>query len=134
MGTKNVKTQRTWQWKVLEYADWGNTTDYKTIGREMAQVFTPQALEYTEKFYQEKLEQLNVVLGDHAEQKTGDRHGYYGLGDDGFWDLRAHIIGLGEKFYSSVINDPEKAKVIADDGSYVENFGYIFHYTNHRTT
>lgn len=93
----------------------------------MSEVFTPEELAGAESFYLARLEEIKGVLECYAEKKTRNRYGYYGVSDDGFWDLRAHIIGLGENFYLSVISDPEKARKISDDRSYVENFGYIFH-------
>ena len=116
-------------WKVLEFADWKNCKDYELIGKRMRQVFAPETLDKAEAFYNSKLDELQRVLEDHAEKKTGDRNDYFGLSDDSFWDLRAHIIGLGEKFYQSVLENPEIAKKMADQDDFEENFGYIFQYT-----
>lgn len=113
-------------WKILEYADWGNNTDHKAIRADMDEVFTKKAMELVENFYRIKLQILKDHLELHAYEKTGNFHGYYGVSDDGFWDLRAHIIGLGEVAYNDVFENPELAKVMADNKLYVENFGYIF--------
>jgi len=116
-------------WRILEFADWKNCKDEELIGRKMQQVFSPYALDKAEDFYEERLDELERVLDDHSEKKTGDRNNYYGLGDDGFWDLRAHIIGLGEAFYKKVLKNPEIAKEMADKRDFEENFGYIFQFT-----
>lgn len=115
-------------WKIIEFANWGKRTDYKKIGKEMFSVFKPEIIKETEEFYREKLSELKDILKNHAEKKTGNRHGYYTVSDDGFWDLRAHIIGLGKEYYNQVLENPELAKELADNRGYVENFGYIFNY------
>lgn len=115
-------------WRIIEFADWKNCKDYELIGDRMRQVFDPRALAKAEDFYHARLDELKRVLEDYAEAKTGNRNNYYGLGDDGFWDLRAHIIGLGEEFFLKVLKDPEIAKKMADEGDFKENFGYIFQY------
>jgi len=135
---KKIDTSETHEelmWRVLEFARWGDyaknwnqSVDYETIGKQMHSLFTKETLEQAQEFYSTKLDGIKTILEDHAEERCGKRHGYYGVGDDGFWDLRAHIIGLGSEFYASVVSDPEIAKRIADERSYVENFGYIFHY------
>lgn len=116
-------------WRVLEFADWKNRKDYELIGKEMKQLFAQQTLDKAEDFYNAKLDELKRVLEDHAEKKTGDRNAYFGLSDDSFWDLRAHIIGLGEEFYNGVLQNPEIAKKMSDSHDFNENFGYIFNYT-----
>lgn len=122
-------------WRIIEFVHWGdyahNSNDYidfQTMGAQLKSVFLQEALVQADVFYRAKLNEIKTILEDHAEKQCGNRHGYYGLGDDGFWDLRAHIIGLGKEFYQSVIGDPEIAKCIADNETYVENFGYVFSY------
>ena len=115
-------------WDIIEYADWEHCKDYMAIGRKLRLEFGHEFVVEAETFYRHLLREIEVVLEDHAERKTGNRHAYYGVSDDGFWDLRAHIIGLGRQFYASVLDDPEIAKRIADERSYVENFGYVFNY------
>ena len=116
-------------WRILEFADWKNCKDYELIGRKFKQVFAPETLDKAEAFYNSKLDELKRILEDYAEKKTGDRNAYFGLSDDSFWDLRAHIIGLGEKTYQDVLQDPEIAKRMADQHDFKENFGYLFNYT-----
>ena len=117
------------EWKVLEFADWANNKDYKATGELMATVFKKKALRAANKFYLERFKELGATLNDYADT-VGDRHYYYGVSDDSFWDLKAHIIGLGEGFYNMVLASPHVAKDLADAGDYKENFGYIFHYMN----
>ena len=46
------------------------------------------------------------------------------LGDDGIWDLSAHIVGLGEGMYESVYKHPNILLELQKE--YVENFEYGF--------
>jgi hypothetical protein len=116
-------------WRIIEFCDWENCKNEKEIGQKLMESFSPEDLVKMEEFYHTRLDEIKTILENHAEAKTGDRHNYYGLGDDGFWDLRAHIIGLGKQFYQSVLKDPEIAKKMADDGDFKENFGYIIQHT-----
>lgn len=119
-------------WKIIELANWKEDKDYKEIGTLWKKILKPEIIEETEKFYSEKLSEIKEVLETHALEKTGKRYGYYGVSDDGFWDLSAHIIGLGEDFYNRVLQNPEIAKELADNRDYEENFGYIFQYATGR--
>ena len=115
-------------WRIIEFADWKNCKDYKIIGNNMRLVFKQEVLKQVKNFYSEKLKEIEEVLNNYAATQPKGRRSFWGLGDDSFWDLRAHIIGLGENFYLRVLNDPSIAKEMADKGDFKENFGYIFNY------
>ena len=46
------------------------------------------------------------------------------VSDDGWWDVRAEVVGRGKKFYNNI--SVKKLQNIADTGDYKENFQYIF--------
>jgi hypothetical protein len=68
---------------------------------------------------------LMQALNDYSEF-LGKLYCYYGVSDDGFNDLTAHIIGLGQGELKRVLNNPDLAKERADRGAYEENFLYCF--------
>lgn len=45
-------------------------------------------------------------------------------GDDGYGDLKGHIIGRGKKMYEAALADPSIAYEASCNGSYVESFSY----------
>ena len=113
-------------WFMVKDAEWGMDVDIDAIGKRLRKKYRKKKMELMQLRYEEKLSELAEILEDHAEKKCGNRHGYYRVSDDSFWDLRAHIIGLGEDYYNGVVAYPEIAKVMADEHQYMENFGYIF--------
>jgi hypothetical protein len=50
--------------------------------------------------------------------------GGLGLGDDGTWDLCAHIVGLGKDEYLSTFKDPVRALKRAETKDFTECFSY----------
>jgi len=56
------------------------------------------------------------------EDEDEDRS--FGVSDDGFQDLTAHIVGLGEAEYSKVCKDPRLAVTRASNRDYTESFRY----------
>jgi len=110
-------------WQVLESFKWDHGGNYD---REMLRFWTKDVLKDAKKYAIELRRHLADVLGDHAERITGNRYGYWGISDDSFWDLTAHIVGLGENVYHLVLKYPEIAKMMADEQDFTENFEYIF--------
>ncbi len=110
-------------WKVLESFKWDHAGNYD---KEMLTFWTKDVLKDAEKCAKDFRRYLGNALEEHAERVTGSRYSYYGVSDDGFWDLTAHIVGLGENVYRLVLNYPEIAKMMADERDYTENFEYIF--------
>ena len=53
---------------------------------------------------------------------------YISVSDDSYTDLLSSIIGYGEEFFKSILDDKtfKKVRKMANDIDYKENFGYIF--------
>lgn len=112
-------------WFLVEKIGWGTiSTDYRKLGwklltlidnineiNEMKTLSKKFQAQLINKFYDK-----NWNLNDNIIQ-------YWG-GDDSFWDFRAHIVGLGEEFFNSIMKNPTETYSIKD--SYVECFDYIF--------
>lgn len=110
-------------WKVIEFVNWPkNPAD----GKEMSAFFKREVLSGMLEFYYEKRTELQIRFEKFSEEKTGNEYMYFGLTDDSHFDLISHIIGLGEIFFNSVLDNPEIAKKMADERNFEEGFPYIF--------
>ena len=69
---------------------------------------------------------LKNAIEEYSLKKYGHRHKFPHVSDDSFWDLTAHIVGLGENVYNDILAYPEKIKEYADTHNYTENFEYSF--------
>ena len=112
-------------WDIVEQLAWGRgyhkSTDYKKLGEQLDEVMNVYEIQKFAKWVQEKREVLSKKLIEYKADA-------WGIGDDGFWDLTAHIVGLGKKKYEETIENPREAEQIVNAQSYVENFQYIFNH------
>ena len=112
-------------WEIIGEIGWGvKTVDYKHLRKIMDTVYKSEN-DALQSFVKEKREQLVKRLNEYAE-RVGSKRTYYGVSDDSFWDLTAHIVGLGRAKYNEVFAKPKIAKQMAADKAYKENFQYIF--------
>lgn len=112
-------------WGVIESFEWSKDKDYKRIRKEFrkAELTGGQKQNITD-FYRERLKELDgrVDLKALSEVASGD----FWISDDGWWDLRADIIGQGEEAFRRVVNNPESLIKVIQERDYKENFGYAF--------
>ena len=131
----NIGNDRFWQ--IVDKLDWESLCKVENGKLRKEKAFQNfKELDLTplniEGFHQVAIA-CRKVLQDKVEEysllKFGDRHkfpnnsGVLSVSDDGFWDLCAHIVGLGKKAYENVCENPEK---ILEYSNYVENFEYLF--------
>lgn len=69
---------------------------------------------------------LQNAIREYSQKEYGKRYSFPYVGDDSFWDLTAHIVGLGEYVYKDILANPQKIKEYADTYNYTENFEYSF--------
>lgn len=113
-------------WKFIKEINWSfDNSDYKYLRSELKKKISRDEMLELRSFIDRKRKLLELVLCDHSIDKINKPYGYYGVGDDGFWDLTAHIVGLGKEEFTKNLHNPELAKSRADEGDYVENFQYI---------
>lgn len=117
-------------WKMIEEIGWEKHErfyrgGYKTETEELLKKYPKELVLVLGEFARNQRMRLKEVLNQYSINKIGSLD-YYGLGDDSFWDLTAHIVGLGHKKYYQVLNDPEIARTMARNADFVENFEYIF--------
>lgn len=117
-------------WGIIDELGWGiKNYDYKLMAKYLDENYSDIVIKQFELFVIFQRNEIIKTLEDYAELKIGNRHGYYGVGDDGFWDLTAHIVGLGKYWFNRITDDPEIAKEMCDNMMNKENFQYIFNHT-----
>ena len=116
-------------WKVVDDISWGTyNTDYMENRRILNKEHSLQFIHSMKMFAIQKRKELKIIMDDFAIKETGKSTNYWGVSDDGFWDLTAHIVGLGEKMYYFILENPIYAKSI----KYSENFEYSFNFNEHK--
>lgn len=117
-------------WSIVDQVDWVTLSKGPKdceIGKERMLRLLP-SLEKLEEFrehYDRKSSDLYVHLGTwENDVEFGDQSREFGLGDDSFDDLIAHIIGLGQDEYAAVLLQPELALQRTRKRQYVESFAY----------
>lgn len=112
-------------WDIIIDLGWGvKSTNYKLIRLSIYDRYSEKEINKLAEFSKFKRKELQNRLKEY-EKQIGIPS-YYNISDDGFWDLSAHIVGLGKEWYYLVMKNPEIAKDISDNHMYVENFEYIF--------
>lgn len=112
-------------WNHIFNIGWGITSiNTKYLKNYIKDNYTPKQIEQLKRFVKFKRKELQKILKEY-EQKNNLTN-YFQVSDGGFWDLTAHIVGLGKERYYSVINNPEIAREISLNYMYKENFEYIF--------
>lgn len=102
-------------WEKVAEIGWGTVTiDYDRIKRNLLKSWS---IDFTASF-RERLEEVDDQLYKVLNRTIED------VSDDGFGDLRQHIIGLGRETYEAVLKDPSVAQKIVDDCAYAESFSY----------
>jgi hypothetical protein len=114
-------------WSLVDGIGWGNKSKNDDDVEMFLKDFPLSVVKKSLEIAIEKRKHLKVVLDEY--EKSKGKGNYWGIGDDGYWDLRAHIVGLGKETYEKCLEDPEIAKKIADERSFIENFEYGFNRT-----
>ena len=106
-------------WEEVAKIGWGTKgTKYDKIKRELLERWTPAFCASFRERYEEANSKIYKLLFDVVE----------GLGDDGYGDFIAHIVGLGKAEYERVLEDPSLANKRAQDGDFKESFAYCLPY------
>lgn len=108
-------------WKDIESLGWGTrTTNYKILKKHLLQKWTAEEAKGAGNVYSKLSSNLEQVLDRWAHDEGEE----FGLGDDGFSDLIAHIIGMGKREYDASIKNPRRAWDRAQKNQYIESFHY----------
>ena len=123
-----LKKDDDYYWNIIDVLGWGTkSVDYKELGKMLADKY-PDDIKELQIFVEDRRKELIQIMDKYTNTLPGNKS-YWGVSDDGFLDLTAHIVGLGKQKYLDIILNPCIAKDISSKQEYKENFEYIFHYT-----
>ena len=103
-------------WKTVKEAKWTSDHNYNRIKVQWMRKLTPPKSEGMRRTFSKFSKKLDAKISDQVE----------GVGDDGYSDVLAHIVGAGKTFYDSVMKDPSLAQRLIDNDQYKESFAYAF--------
>lgn len=108
-------------WSIVDAIGWGSITEnYDLIKSCLLEVFTKeQILKIHEKAIAAR-KILDKRVAKYEEENNIDN--LFGTGDDGRWDVLAHIVGLGKDTYNDAMENPGRYSKIKSS----ENFEYSF--------
>lgn len=113
-------------WQVVKDIDWGNRYDYKNVDP------IPDIEENFRKAIKHRKRLQNAIKKHVKKNYDGHFWDFLRLGDDSFWDLTAHIVGLGYATYFKVLKNPELIKeYLSGPFKFQENFEYCFSHQIH---
>jgi len=112
-------------WAITDSIGWGGeTTDYKAV---LTNLQMKHSDEYIKQLHSiaDKLSGDVYVAAEATERSIGSNN-FFDASDDGWSDATLHIVGMGEKAYTTFIADPDKWIAAHGTNFYTENFGYCF--------
>ena len=117
-------------WALIAEMGWGSrTVDYKHLAETYFKLLGKGRMKQLESFVGARVEQLGAAVSryeaDPAEGGSGGRDLEVGS-DDGFSDLRYHVVGLGKNEFNACMADPMKLEYRSCMGEYTESFAYCF--------
>ena len=113
-------------WKAVESVNWDAVKKEKssTVKARLVKVWS---LEFTKEF-RDIMRAKHSLLYKKIEKWEKYTDKSCSLGDDSFGDLIDHIIGLGEKEFTAVMENPELAYNRAVKHAFTESFSYVIPY------
>lgn len=109
-------------WDVVEELAWDTRAREERRPRYCERVAAGICNSWTAEFFDEFLSKFRVHV-DHLDGLLGD---HSTLGDDGFADLRCHIVGAGKEAYDHAVSRPAEG-VARFEGRHIESFSYCLH-------
>lgn len=105
-------------WRFVDLAQWTTDHNVDRIKRLLLQESDEKTVEAIRMKASEYMNELEAARGDDIR----------GVSDDGWSDVRAHVIGSGRKVYDACLDSQLYIQEIVDSGKYVENFLYSLPY------
>lgn len=103
-------------WALIEQANWSKDHDYKRIRKEFGKL--PKGVfKQLQEFANNKTDELHTRFKKAWLADPGIE-----CSDDSWWDLRAEVVGRGQKFYEAITT--KKLQKMALQMDYHENFTY----------
>jgi hypothetical protein len=111
-------------WGIIEAMKWSKEADYSFLAKRFFHGLGIPKMNELRHFVNDRVNDL-YEAADKWEKNNG-RQLQIGS-DDGYSDLRYHVVGLGKEEFEKALNDPEELekRYLAHD--YKESFAYVFH-------
>lgn len=109
-------------WSVVTFLGWGASIDYRALGRRYHAHLTAEERDAFEMVFTELHDALMAAVEAHEKSSKTSA----GVGDDGFFDLCGHIIGLGQEVYTATMLSPALAVERGRKADFAESFAYVF--------
>lgn len=120
-------------WEMVDYVNWKemiNEKNFIDLCRDkLRNKYSLKKILEFGKMARKLREYLKSSIENYSLEKFGDKYAFpnnsnvLSVSDDGFWDLTAHIVGLGRADYYECLRNTEN---ILNYPKYRENFEYIF--------
>jgi hypothetical protein len=120
-GSMEINSEEDVFWNIIEKLNWKKDGNYNRIKNELSEL-PKDTTKKLREFCYNKLDELS-----NRFDSEWLKHGSEGIdaSDDGWYDIRAEVVGRGKKFYYSITKSKLQKMAIALD--YKENFLYSFH-------
>lgn len=111
-------------WQLIQTIGWGTkTTDYDAIAKEMFSNLGTEKANQLSVFVSDRVNELGVAVDNYERENNISLE----VGsDDGFSDLRYHIVGMGQKEFVKCMGNPLKMQERYKKNQYKESFAYAF--------
>jgi hypothetical protein len=110
-------------WMQIRLIGWDDEHhDYRNKRVILRTQYAPEDLKLLAEFARDRAREMKNTLNAFANTQPEGIRRYWGCGDDSFWDLCCHIVGLGKETFGLITCQPGLAKRIR----YKENFLYVF--------
>jgi len=119
-GSMEINSEEDVFWNIIEKVDWKKDGDYRRINKELSNL-PKDTIKKLRDFCDDKVSDLSKRFDSEWL-----KHGSEGIdaSDDGWYDIRAEVVGRGKKFYYSITKS--KLQKMAINLDYNENFLYSF--------
>lgn len=111
-------------WGIIGRMGWNNSkkNDYAAIAQKFFQELGAIGMKRLERFVFARASDLYSAV-----EKYEQEHGDLEVGsDDGFSDLRYHVVGMGKVAFEMAMEDPKLLQTRYRAGLYQESFAYCF--------
>jgi hypothetical protein len=111
-------------WDAVAELDWATACkDDRGCDRLETYILDNWGDDFT-RWFDGQVSERVMALGQRLTAWEADYGESIPCGDDGFSDLRHHIVGLGKEVYEATMENPKLALERADSHDYVESFSY----------
>ena len=114
-------------WALIAEIGWGSrTTDYNHIAETYFKLLGEKKMTQLASFVGARVSDLGKAVEKFEEDNRFDNVSLEVGSDDGFSDLRYHVVGLGKFAFEQAMEDPKLLQVRSRSGQYTESFAYCF--------